>query len=85
MQKAALADLRTPHLFTASGLADHDLLLAAKNHYWKALKAHERDDTFAHQLGTNLANALRKSGRITEALSVSARVKHFETPGIEIY
>ena len=35
----------------------------------KGHKAHRSKDTFAHQLGTNLANALRKSGRITEALS----------------
>ena len=67
--KSALADLRTPNLFATPGLADHDLLLAAKNHYWKALKAHGRKDHFAHQLRTNLANALRKSGRITEALT----------------
>ena len=46
-----------------------DLLLAAKNHYWNALKAHGEDDMFAHQLRTNLGNALRKSGRITEALT----------------
>ena len=67
--KSALVDLHVPHLFTTPGLGEHDLLLAAKNHYWKALKAHRSKDTFAHQLGTNLANALRKSGRITEALS----------------
>jgi tetratricopeptide (TPR) repeat protein len=66
--KSALADLHTPHPFITPGLADHDLLLAAKNHYWKALKTHDRNDRFAHRLRTNLGNALRKSGRITEAL-----------------
>ena len=67
--KSSLADLHNPNAFTTPGLADHDLLLAAKNHYWKALKTHHRNDHFAHQLRTNLANALRKSGRITEALT----------------
>jgi tetratricopeptide (TPR) repeat protein len=67
--KSALADLRTPHAFKTPTLADHDLLLAAKNHYWKAHKAHNQNDDFAHNLQTNLANALRKSGRITEALT----------------
>lgn len=67
--KSALAELRTPNHFITPGLADHDLLLAAKNHYWVALKAHGQDDTFAHQLRTNLGSALRKSGRITEALT----------------
>ena len=67
--KSALADLRTPHAFRAPGFADHDLLLAAKNHYWKALKSHQGDDDFAHKLRTNLGNALRKSGRIAEALA----------------
>ena len=67
--KSALADLRTPHAFQTPGLADHDLLLAAKNHYWKALKAHQGEGHFAHQLRTNLGNALRKSGRISEALT----------------
>jgi tetratricopeptide (TPR) repeat protein len=67
--KSSLADLHNPNAFTTPGLADHDLLLAAKNHYWKALKTHDRNDHFAHQLRTNLANALRKSGRITEALT----------------
>jgi tetratricopeptide (TPR) repeat protein len=67
--KSALAELRTPNHLVTPGLADHDLLLAAKNHYWVALKAHGQDDTFAHQLRTNLGNALRKSGRIIEALT----------------
>lgn len=67
--KSALAELRTPNHFVTPVLADHDLLLAAKNHYWVALKAHDEDDAFAHQLRTNLGNALRKSGRITEALT----------------
>lgn len=67
--KSALAELRTPNSFIVPGLADHDLLLAAKNHYWAARKAHDRNDDFAKQLGTNLGNALRKSGRITEALT----------------
>jgi len=67
--KSALAELRTPNHFVTPGLADHDLLLAAKNHYWAALKAHEPDDDFAHLLRTNLGSALRKSGRITEALT----------------
>jgi tetratricopeptide (TPR) repeat protein len=67
--KSALVDLRNPNAFTTPGLAEHDLLLAAKNHYWSALKAHDRADAFARQLRTNLANALRKSGRITEALT----------------
>ncbi len=67
--KSALAELRTPNHFVTPGLTDHDLLLAAKNHYWAALKAHEPDDDFAHLLRTNLGSALRKSGRITEALS----------------
>ena len=67
--KSALADLHTPDAFTTPGLADHNLLLDAKNHYWKALKAHKDNDHFANQLRTNLGNALRKSGRITEALT----------------
>lgn len=67
--KIALAELHDPNPFTTPGLADHDLLLAAKNHYWKALKLHDRDDNFANELQTNLAGALRKSGRISEALS----------------
>jgi hypothetical protein len=67
--KSALAELRTPNHFVTPGLTDHDLLLAAKNHYWAALKAHEPDDDFAHLLRTNLGSALRKSGRITEALT----------------
>ena len=67
--KSSLAELHTPNHFVTPGLADHDLLLAAKNHYWVALKAHHQDDTFAHKLRTNLGNALRKSGRITEALT----------------
>ena len=68
--KIALAELHTPNQFATPGLADHDLLLDAKNHYWRALKAHGRHDPFAQQLGTNLGNALRMSGRITEALTV---------------
>ncbi len=67
--KIALAELRPPGPFVVPGLADHELLLAAKNHYWVARKAHDGDDDFGKQLGTNLGNALRKSGRITEALT----------------
>ena len=58
-----------PDAFTTPGLSDHELLLAAKNHYWKALKLHPDDDNFAHQLRTNLGTTLRKSGRIAEALA----------------
>ena len=61
--------LRSPNPFAPPGLADHDLLLAAKNHYWAALKAHHRSDDFAKLLGTNLGSMLRKSRRITEALT----------------
>src|ERR1017187_8949507 len=67
--KIALAELRTPNPFVMPGLADHDLLLAAKNHYWAALKATDQNDNFARMLRTNLGSALRKSGRITEALT----------------
>ena len=67
--KAGLAELRRPDPLASLGLADHDLLLEAKNHYWAALKAHDENDNFAKLLGTNLGSMLRKSGRITEALS----------------
>jgi hypothetical protein len=61
--------LRSPNPLASPGLADHDLLLAAKNHYWAALKAHNEKDNFAKLLGTNLGSMLRKSGRVTEALA----------------
>ncbi len=67
--KSALVELRNPHPFASPGLADYELLLKAKNHYWKAFKTHDGRDTFAHNLQTNLGNTLRKSGRITEALT----------------
>jgi tetratricopeptide (TPR) repeat protein len=67
--KRGLAELRSPNPLASPGLADHDLLLAAKNHYWAALKSHKEDDNFAKLLGTNLGSMLRKSGRITEALT----------------
>lgn len=67
--KSGLAELRSPNPFAPPGLADHNLLLAAKNHYWAARKAYQRSDNFAKLLGTNLGSMLRKSGRITEALA----------------
>jgi hypothetical protein len=67
--KSALVEIHNPNAFTPPGLVDHDLLLAAKNHYWKALRGNERKGNFARQIRTNLATALRKSGRIAEALT----------------
>jgi len=66
--KNALVDIHTQKTGKGPGLADHDLLLAAKNHYWRAVKALDSNDTFAHRVNVNLGSVLRASGRITEAL-----------------
>jgi len=72
--KIALVDLRSRTTGVPPGLADHDRLLAAKNHYWRAFKLLNEDDALANVVRTNLANALRTSGRIPEALTAYEEV-----------